>query len=347
MAPPWLARSRTVLRAVYREIRAENVPFLAGSVAYHAFVSLLPFLLLVLIVVSRVGGEQLATDVLRSVAGFLTPDLQSLLVRAARNAAGNAGISVVGGLALVWGVLRIFRGLDTAFSDIYESEGTNTFLDQLVDGVAVFGALAAAILVVGLADTLVALPALGPLDPLVRPLATVAGITVALVPMFYVFPDERVTVREVLPGTLAVAVGWTALGAGFKLYVRFSSTTEYGVVGAVIVLVTWLYFAGLLLLVGAALNAVLAGRSEDVDAIPWGRPPDGSATDGDADFVASLRELDGALADGGPVTICVGDRSVSLDGPTDATVTVTTVDRPRLLGGRRERGRIELSWASD
>jgi signal peptidase len=37
---------------------------------------------------------------------------------------------VLGVVLLIWGTLRIFRGLDTAFSDIYESEAANPFTDQ-------------------------------------------------------------------------------------------------------------------------------------------------------------------------------------------------------------------------
>ncbi|MFC7175924.1 YhjD/YihY/BrkB family envelope integrity protein [Halosegnis marinus] len=336
-------RTKEVVTAVVREVRAENVSFMAGSVAYHAFVSLLPFLLLLLLVLSRVGGERLAEEVLTAAAGYLTGQDVDVLVRAARSATENAGLSAVSLAVLVWGTLRIFRGLDTAFSDIYESTAANTFLDQIRDGVVVFLAVGLGITAVSVADAVLVLPGSGAVGAVVRALATVAVVAVALLPMYYVFPDEDVTVREVVPGTLVAAVGWTVLGRGFQYYAEVSSKTEYGVVGVIVLLVTWLYFTGFVLLLGAAVNAVLSGRSEDVPDIAWGGVDPGHE---DADFVAPLRDLDAALDAGGTVTVTVGDETVTLPAPDEARVAVSTVERPALLGGDRERGEVVLRWDS-
>jgi len=68
----------------------------------------------------------------------------------------------------------------------------------------------------------------------------------------------------VIPGVLVAAVGWTILQVGFQLYVTFGSQSDvYGTLGAVLLVLTWLYLAGLLLLVGVSVNVVLAE----------GRPP--------------------------------------------------------------------------
>jgi len=80
--------------------------------------------------------------------------------------------------------------------------------------------------------------------------ALVPILVVACFPIYYLFPDTTLTVREALPGAVFAAVGWTLLTTGSQLY---------GVIGGVLLLVTWVYFAGQLLLVGASLNAVLSG----------------------------------------------------------------------------------------
>jgi membrane protein len=323
---------------------------MAGSIAYHAFLSLLPFLLLVLFVVSQFGTEQMATTLVQTMAEFLTPDLQENLVSVALNAAEEGGISVVGGAVLVWGTLRIFRGLDTAFSDIYESESENTFLDQVLDGIVVFGAIGVAIFVIAVADAFVGLPSFGAADPVVRPLVSMLTLAVAFLPMYYVFPDEDVTVREVLPGAFVAAAGWTALSVGFGFYVQRASATDWGLVGAIILLVTWLYFGGLILLVGASLNAVLAGRSDDVADIAWGKSVGADPAHNDADFVGPTKALrtalDGEQGDYDEVVLRVGETEVTVPRPDDYRVDVSTVERPRLLGGNRETARVVLEWDS-
>ena len=346
-----LDRLRVVLGAVVREVRAENVTFMAGSIAYHAFVSLLPFLLLVLWVVSAAGDEELARQLLEAVAGYLTPETVNLLVEAAFGATGDARLSVVGVVVLVWGTLRIFRGLDQAFSDIYESESTNSFLDQVRDGVVVFGAIGLALSVISVADVFVPLPSFGPFQVLAGSALSVVAVAVALLPMYYVFPDVDVSIREVVPGAVVGAVGWTALSAVFRYYVGISSATSYGIVGVVILLVTWLYFGGLVLLVGAAVNAVLAGRSEDVADIAWGVGHDGNASANDADFVAAVEELRAALDGGGrsdyeEIRVAVGEVEVALPRPAEASAHATTVERPGFLGGNRETAQVLLRWDS-
>ena len=343
-------RGRAVLRAVFREIRAENITFMAGSIAYHAFLSLLPFLLLVLFVVSRIGNEQLATTLVGAMAGYLSPETVNVLVQAAMNATEDGRLSLIGVVVLVWGALRIFRGLDTAFSDIYESESENTFVDQVRDGVVVFGAIGLALFLVSLADALVTFPSFGAADTVVRPLVSVLTLSLAFLPMYYVFPDEEVTVREVIPGAVVAATGWVLLSLGFQFYVGATSTASYGIVGAVILLITWLYFGGLVLLVGASLNAVLAGRSEDVASIAWDLEPDAEAADAehnDAAFVAGVEELQAAFArNSEEIRIVVGDTDVTLEAPDDVAFDVDKIDRPKVLGGNRETATVKLRWDS-
>jgi len=89
----------------------------------------------------------------------------------------------------------------------------------------------------------------------------IVALTLAFLPMYYVFPDVSLSVREVLPGTVLAAVGWTALQAGFQLYVEFSATNQlYGTIGGIILLLTWLYLGAALVLIGGAVNVVLSGR---------------------------------------------------------------------------------------
>ena len=47
------SRVEEVGRAVVHEARVEKITFMAGSIAYHAFLSILPLLLLVLAVLQR------------------------------------------------------------------------------------------------------------------------------------------------------------------------------------------------------------------------------------------------------------------------------------------------------
>jgi YihY family inner membrane protein len=160
--------------------------------------------------------------------------------------------------------LKVFRGIDKAFATVYGTEG-GTILDQVRDGIVAIVGVGVGVFAVSTAGAVVAtvdVPGAG----LVTPVVLLATLAAAFLPLYYVFPDADVTVREVLPGTLFAAVGWTLLGAAFGVYTAFSSQGDpsvYGVLGGVLLLVTWFYFAGMLLLTGAVVNAVLGGRTPD------------------------------------------------------------------------------------
>ncbi len=98
----------------------------------------------------------------------------------------------------------------------------------------------------------------------------VVAVGVALVPMYYLFPDEEdMALIEALPGVAITAVGLVAAESLFQLYVQYSSASaQNSLLAGIIVLMTWLYVSGLLILVGAAVNAVLSNRSEDVSIRP-------------------------------------------------------------------------------
>ncbi|WP_439025627.1 YihY/virulence factor BrkB family protein [Haloarchaeobius sp. DT45] len=336
------SRVVAVARAVQHEVRAENLTFMAGSIAYHAFISLLPFLLVLLAALTAIGGEGMALDVVFSIGTYLSPNAGQLLTETVQRATASASVSILGIVALVWGTLKIFRSLDTAFSDIYESEAENTFADQLSDGILVFVSVGLAAAVAAGTGTLADLDGSLAGETLGFVLL-VAGLTLVFFPMYYVFPDEDVTVREVVPGALFAATGWATLESLFQYYVAVAGKADaYGVVGAILLLVTWLYFSGLVILVGAALNAVLAGRSDDVAALGWDAVAAADVTFDDLD--ADLAALQEALDDGGPVTISVGDTTVELPEPDTAESRSEHISRPRLLGGSERSGRVILRW---
>ena len=77
-------------------------------------------------------------------------------------------------------------------------------------------------------------------------------------------PASQVVRAVGLAAVLAVLL-WAGVSAGFSIYLsNFGNYNEvYGSIGAVIALLMWLYFSGLLLLVGAALNAEIESRAEE------------------------------------------------------------------------------------
>ncbi|QLG47491.1 YhjD/YihY/BrkB family envelope integrity protein [Natrinema halophilum] len=254
---------RSFVKSVIVGIQEKNVTFMAASIAYQAFVSLIPLLVLLFFLVSFVGDDALATQVSSMTEGFLPESGQIILENGIEGSTGSVGTSLIGLVALVWGSLKIFRGLDTAFSEIYTSTEENSLVDQLRDGAVVFGTIGVALIAAGVTTAVFAFFPSSLFIGLLNPLLLVGGLSIAFFPMYYLFPDVDVSVREVLPGVIVAASGWAALQALFQIYVALSSSSDSaGPIGAVLLLLTWLYFGGLILLVGAVINATHSGHIE-------------------------------------------------------------------------------------
>ena len=253
-----------LVRTAFRVARAENVPFMAASLAYHAFVSLIPLLLFALFVLSIVGSETLTASIVSLTHSLLAPHTQGLVVAALGDVPTRSGAPIFGALALLWGTFKIFRGLDVAFARIYDTPTDDSLHSQLADGLVVAAALALAVaVVVTVGVVFVLFPGI-PFAKLLSPLLLVAGLAVAFFPIYYVFPNVDLTPREVLPGLVVAALGWAVLQGLFQAYVSYAGRFEgYGAIGGVLVLVVWLYVSGLVLLLGAVINAALAGRTGD------------------------------------------------------------------------------------
>ena len=66
-------------KSVVNGIQEKNVTFMAASIAYQAFVSLIPLLVLLFFLVSFVGDQALADQVSAMTEGFLPESGQVML----------------------------------------------------------------------------------------------------------------------------------------------------------------------------------------------------------------------------------------------------------------------------
>jgi YihY family inner membrane protein len=249
--------------------QSDQVSFIAASLAYYAFISLLPLLLLALVAATTFGGPGQVAAITDRVTTALGPAAGSL-VRDALVTAGGAGVGAgaVGLVVLLWTGLKVFRGLDVAFAIVYGSAGPNGLVDQLRDALVAFVTVVVTVtVVIGALISLVGVEAaIGGVDffGAFATFALLAGLTVGFLPLYYVLPEREMTVWEALPGAVLAAAGWGTLMTGFRLYAaRAGSYEAYGVLGGVLLLVTFLYVGALVLLAGVVLNAVLSDRMDE------------------------------------------------------------------------------------
>ncbi len=260
-------RGADLTRRVLRLAKDQQLTLLAAGVAFYGFLSLVPLMLLALGLAASIGGEALADRLSAAATDILTVQAQTLLADAVTDEAGRRGATVVGILGLLWGSSRVLRGLDRAFSQVYGTVGEKSLLDTIWDATIVSIAIAAGLAILGALELVVRfLPGLEMTVAVavVGQLFVVLGLVVTFLPLYVIFPDANVGIREAAPGTVVAAVGWFVLSRTFSLYAGLlSEYAVYGALGAVFLVLVWLYVGAIILVFAAVVNAVLADRELD------------------------------------------------------------------------------------
>jgi membrane protein len=94
---------------------------------------------------------------------------------------------------------------------------------------------------------------------LVRWAIITLALSAAFAMIYFYGPDVKQEFRFITPGSIMGVVVLATASLGFKLYVENFGTynATYGSIGAIIVLMLWLNIAGLVILFGSEVNALV------------------------------------------------------------------------------------------
>ncbi|MDR3751242.1 MAG: YihY/virulence factor BrkB family protein [Terracidiphilus sp.] len=188
-------------------------------------------------------------------------------------AAASRGKLTFGLIAAVWSASVGISAIQDALNAVYKVQDSRSYLRAHVYAIGltvVLTVIATLILSAMLGGDYVAAVANHSMyDPALRTavacLAKFLGWTAATAllalsfsAIYYWAPDVKARRWHWLtPGCAVGIAGWLLASFGLRIYLHFfnSYTFTYGSLGAVIVLLTWFYISGLMLLVGAEINS--------------------------------------------------------------------------------------------
>lgn len=244
-----IGSASTVVWVVYDQ----DVKYPAAALAYYAFVSFVPLLMLLFALV----GEQLAVRVHSTTPEFLTPGARQLVYEAMTTATGRTWAALLAIGVLAWGGANVAIGFLTVVKRIEETP-ERPLESQVRDAVVVLGSIGLAIVGIVGTSALFSLPPIGPFAGLVGFVVLFLALTVAFLPLYYVPSRSATTPSAALPGALVTAFGWTLIHTGVHYYAANAGRYAiYGVLSGIIIILTSLYFAAVLLMVGIVVNATL------------------------------------------------------------------------------------------
>jgi membrane protein len=249
------------------DLTFQNEAYLAAAaVAYFAFFSLFPLILLAVAVASIWLDPVWAEQYIMEQMEFVAPALGELLganltqiVSARRSITGFALIT------LIWSASTIFYVLTSALDQIWQVETIRPVWRYRGLAILIVLLVCAFLLLATFASSiaLTVLDAILPeqlrlLDSFWEAVSSLV-ITVALFAILYrSLPHIQLRWSDVLPGAVAAGILWEMAKRIFLYFVAnyvSASNLVYGSVAAITVFLTWAYFSGLIFLFGAYLNS--------------------------------------------------------------------------------------------
>lgn len=249
------------IRSAYELAREKQIPAIAAGLAYYEFNSLIPFAVLLIVGLATAGEFQTVLEELRTLTNTGAPN--QLLGQLGRASAGRVRAALIALVILLWSAMRLLRTVDGVFVDVYGGPDERSHVETAYELVIAFVTFVLAVSLFAILGAALSPLAGGLALTLLAPVGLFLALLIAFFPMYYVFPEVQMTVREALPGAVFAAAGWALSGVFFGLYSRVSQSVQlYGVAGGLLLLLTWLYVGGFLILTGVVLNASLAGYVE-------------------------------------------------------------------------------------
>jgi len=125
---------------------------------------------------------------------------------------------------------------------------------------------------------------------LVFDILNLAVLALIFAVIYYFAPDvPRKQWRWLSPGAAMGILTWFLISIGLRIYLHYfnSFSVTYGSLGAVIILLTWFYITGLVLLLGAEINSEIEAAAAESRLKSEGVIPEQATTDPRAPIAAS------------------------------------------------------------
>jgi membrane protein len=262
---------RDVALRVKREIKQDDVPLLAAGVAFFALLALVPALVALVSVYGLVADpadiQRNVEDVLAAAPTEVRDLVQSQLSSIVDSSPQGLRLGALAGLVVaLWSASSGIKHLIAAVNRAYDEDETRGFIR--LRGLALILTIGAVVgLLVALYALVVAPNSLsdeGSSSVLRTTLLVVRWPLLAIAAMvglavIYRYAPDRAEPRWnwVSVGAVFATLVWLAASVGFSIYsANFGRYNEtYGALGAVVVMMLWLYISAYATVAGAELNA--------------------------------------------------------------------------------------------
>ena len=253
----------------------DNTSGMAAQLAYYFLLAIFPLLifLLTLVPLFQIDQEMIVGFIEdyapAEISGMLTGIIDDVMT------SSGGGLLSIGLIATLWSASNGMTALMNAFNVAYDIEDNRNFF--ISKGLSIFFTI---ILTLSVLLTFVLIVFGGQIGNLmfgviglddqfstiwnlVRSILPVLLVFIVFLIMYLTAPNIKVKLKSVVPGTIFTTIAFLVASWGFSVYVsgfgNYSAT--YGSIAGVIILIFWLYITGVIIILGAQINAIIHKNS--------------------------------------------------------------------------------------
>jgi membrane protein len=276
---PWrlhVSSATTLAKQVWTSSYEDGVYNRAAELAYFFFLSLFPGVIFITTLLGFVfkSNTQLTALLLQylstTLPGTAFELIRQVIVEITRSS--GSGKVTFGILAALWTANSGMNALEDALNAVYKVKESRTLWKTY--GIALILTVSASLLIIAaltvflyggalvqlVSNTVGMKPAFYWTWRLAQWPIAVFFVSLVASMVYYAAPNLKQRCWQWLsPGALFATIGWIVASGLLRLYFHFftSYAKTYGSLGAVMVLLTWLYVTGVMLLLGAEVNMVI------------------------------------------------------------------------------------------
>jgi len=266
-------------KRIYQKVNESDCSAHAAAMAYYFLFAVFPFLLFLTTVMGLLPIPHLLDYLLQSAARILPSQAFDLLQDNIRALFINKkqGLLSLGVVLALWASSSALVAVMNAMNKLYVVKEGRPFWKVRLTAILLVLSLSGLFLVTlillmfgtKIGSFIAAKIDFGFFFRIVWDLGLIPVILVllsfAVATIYYFTPDVEQKWKWISPGAIVAIPSWIIISLGFAYYINnFSSHDKtYGSLGAVIVLLLWLYMSGFVILIGAVVNSVLEHSSDE------------------------------------------------------------------------------------
>lgn len=247
---------------------------LAAEMSFYILSSFLPMVIFVFTITSAISQKY--TDAMIEVIGALPDKMGNLLIDMLLNRTTGVTVMLITGAFSLFTVSQFVLSGEKSLNRFFKTDKERglllstglSFIFAFFILISIISSFALIIFGGVISDVLFTTPSSErfiPVWDVSRHLIILVFVSLIISALFKALPTIKIKWKYVIPGALFTTLGWYVASMLFALYVNNFPNYEiiYGSLAGFACMIMWIYIVGIVVIIGAKINALLYLHSED------------------------------------------------------------------------------------